>query len=302
MNPVDDALMGITHVLRGEDLLPSTPRQIALYRALLDVGVDDRHPALRAPAARARRGQQEALQARPRGRPVPAPRPAGFIPEGLLNYLALLGWSIGPDRDIFSLRRVGRRVRHRDVNPNPARFDQKKAEAINGDHIRMLAPDDFARRASCPTCTRRPVLVDAYADLAGAAGAARRGRAAGAGAHARCWARRRACSASCSSPTTRSTTTTTPAARCATNAGEVLDAAVGALERCSTEFTTAAIAGGAAGRARRGPRAQAAVRVHGPLRVALSGRRISPPLFESMEILGKESIARADRAPCAPSL
>ena len=65
VNPVDDALMRITHVLRGEDLLPSTPRQIALYRALIDIGVADARPAVRPPAVRDGRGQQEAVQARP---------------------------------------------------------------------------------------------------------------------------------------------------------------------------------------------------------------------------------------------
>ena len=68
VNPVDDALMRITHVLRGEDLLPSTPRQIALYRALIDIGVTDFVPRVRAPALRDGRGQQEAVQARPAGR------------------------------------------------------------------------------------------------------------------------------------------------------------------------------------------------------------------------------------------
>jgi len=62
VNPVDDALMRITHVLRGEDLLPSTPRQIALYRALIDIGVTDSVP-LRAPALCDGRGQQEIVQA-----------------------------------------------------------------------------------------------------------------------------------------------------------------------------------------------------------------------------------------------
>ena len=63
VNPVDDALMGITHVLRGEDLLSSTPRQVVLYRALLDIGVAHRHAAVRPPAVRHGRGQQEAVQA-----------------------------------------------------------------------------------------------------------------------------------------------------------------------------------------------------------------------------------------------
>ena len=63
VNPVDDALMKITHVLRGEDLLPSTPRQIALYQALIRIGVAERVPRVRPSATRSRRRQQEAVQA-----------------------------------------------------------------------------------------------------------------------------------------------------------------------------------------------------------------------------------------------
>jgi glutamyl-tRNA synthetase len=70
----------------------------------------------------------------------------GFIHEGLLNYLALLGWSIGPDRDIFSLEELCEQFDVGDVNPNPARFDQAKAEAINAAHIRLLEPSDFESR------------------------------------------------------------------------------------------------------------------------------------------------------------
>ena len=73
VNPVDDALMGITHVLRGDELLSSTPRQIALYRALLEIGVGSGRAGVRAPAVGARRRQQEAVQAGPRVQPVPAP-------------------------------------------------------------------------------------------------------------------------------------------------------------------------------------------------------------------------------------
>ncbi len=74
VNPVDDALMKITHVLRGEDLMPSTPRQIALHQALIRIGVGERDPALRAPANGSGGGHQEAVQARPAVQSVPAPR------------------------------------------------------------------------------------------------------------------------------------------------------------------------------------------------------------------------------------
>src|ERR671912_893761 len=73
-------------------------------------------------------------------------REKGFIHEGLLNYLALLGWSIAPDRDIFSLDEMVAAFDVVDVNSNPARFDQKKADALNAEHIRMLSEDDFTAR------------------------------------------------------------------------------------------------------------------------------------------------------------
>ena len=73
-------------------------------------------------------------------------RDRGFIPEGLLNYLALLGWGIADDHDIFTLDEMIAAFDISKVNSNPARFDQKKADSINAEHIRRLAPDDFARR------------------------------------------------------------------------------------------------------------------------------------------------------------
>ncbi|MBR7503028.1 glutamate--tRNA ligase, partial [Mycobacterium tuberculosis] len=63
-----------------------------------------------------------------------------------INYLGLLGWSIGPDRDVFTVDEFTQAFDIHDVLPNPARFDIKKATAINADHIRMLAPDDFRDR------------------------------------------------------------------------------------------------------------------------------------------------------------
>ena len=73
-------------------------------------------------------------------------RTQGFLPEGLLNYLALLGWAIGPDRDVFTIDEMVAAFDIGDVNPNPARFDLKKAEAINADHMRMLSIDDLTHR------------------------------------------------------------------------------------------------------------------------------------------------------------
>jgi glutamyl-tRNA synthetase len=145
VNPVDDALMKITHVLRGEDILPSTPRQIALYQALIRIGVADRVPRFAHLPSVLGDGNKKLSKRDPQSN-LFLHRDRGFIPEGLLNYLALLGWGIADDHDLFSLDEMVAAFDVEDVNSNPARFDQKKADAINAEHIRMLAADEFARR------------------------------------------------------------------------------------------------------------------------------------------------------------
>ncbi len=145
VNPVDDALMKITHVLRGDDLLPSTPRQIALYQALIRIGVTDRIPEFAHLPAVLGEGTKKLSKRDPQSN-LFLHRDRGFIPEGLLNYLALLGWSIADDRDVFSLDEMVAAFDVVDVNSNPARFDQKKADALNADHIRLLTEEDFTER------------------------------------------------------------------------------------------------------------------------------------------------------------
>ncbi len=145
VNPVDDALMKITHVLRGEDLLSSTPRQIVLMRALMDLGIADQIPLYGHLPYVMGEGNKKLSKRDPESNLL-LHKANGMIPEGLLNYLALLGWSISPDEDIFTMDQMVEAFDIADVNPNPARFDLKKCTAINSDHIRMLAPDDFMRR------------------------------------------------------------------------------------------------------------------------------------------------------------
>ncbi len=146
VNPVDDALMGITHVLRGEDLMPSTARQLALYGALIDAGVTAFVPRFaHMPLVLGEEGNKKLSKRDPKA-DLFLQRDKGFIHEGLLNYLSLLGWSIAADRDVFSRQELIDAFDIVNVNPNPARFDQKKAESINGDHVRMLEPADFAAR------------------------------------------------------------------------------------------------------------------------------------------------------------
>ena len=294
VNPVDDALMGITHVIRGEDLMPSTARQLALYRALVDAGVTTFIPRFaHMPLVLGEEGNKKLSKRDPKA-DLFLQREKGFIHEGLLNYLALLGWSIAPDRDVFSLEELVAEFDIVDVNPNPARFDQKKAESINGDHIRMLPPAEFAERL-VPYLTAAGVIDQnptpaQEAMLAASAPLVQErmqllGDAPGLLGFLFTDAVAYQDDALASLPA---------------NANEVLGASVAALEQVSdTEFTAAAVQDALA-RALISPVEDGGLGLkprvaYGPLRVALSGRRISPPLFESMELLGKsESIRRLD--------
>ena len=216
-------------------------------------------------------------------------RDRGFIPEGLLNYLALLGWSIAPDRDVFSLDEMVAAFDVVDVNPNPARFDLKKAESINGDHIRLLDPTDFA---DAPRAVPRRRWSATPTD--GPSAPCSRGRAARAGAHAA--ARRGAGAARVPVHRRRRARSSRPMrCRAARRGRRVLDAALGGCSSDAEDLTTAAIEAAL----RAGPDRRAGLKprvAFGPLRSAVSGRRISPPLFESMEILGREStLARIEK-------
>lgn len=291
VNPVDDALMGITHVIRGEDLMPSTARQLALYRALVDAGVTTFVPRFaHMPLVLGEEGNKKLSKRDPKA-DLFLQREKGFIHEGLLNYLALLGWSIAPDRDVFSLDELVAAFDIADVNPNPARFDQKKAESINGDHIRMLDPEDFASRL-VPYLAGAGVISDppAPSERAMLAAAAplvqERMQLLG------------------DAPALLGFLFTDAVsyqddalASLPENAGEVLVASVAALELVpEPEFTTAAVqdalAGALVAPAEEGGLGLKPRVAYGPLRVALSGRRVSPPLFESMELLGKAETIR----------
>ena len=143
VNPVDDALMEITHVLRGEDLLSSTPRQLALYKALTDLGIAKATPAFGHLPYVMGEGNKKLSKRDPESS-LNLYRERGFLREGLLNYLSLLGWSFSADQDIFTIDEMVAKFDVADVNANPARFDLKKAESINADHIRLLDPKAFA--------------------------------------------------------------------------------------------------------------------------------------------------------------
>ena len=289
VNPVDDALMGITHVLRGEDLLSSTPRQVVLIRALMELGVASYMPEFGHLPYVMGEGNKKLSKRDPQSN-LFLLRDRGFIPEGLLNYLSLLGWSLSADEDIFTVDQLIENFDVHDVLANPARFDIKKAEAINGTHIRMLAPEDFRDRLvphlrtagyvgeqltarqeeilteAAPLIQERITLLGEAPDMLGflfkdddaidVADDARKGLPQ--------------------------------------NLDEVLDAALAALDgvrEWTAEEIQAALKQALVEDLGLKPRL-----AFGPVRTAVSGRRISPPLFESMVILGRESSLRRLRA------
>ncbi|MGO1544116.1 MAG: glutamate--tRNA ligase [Gulosibacter sp.] len=289
VNPVDDALMGITHVLRGEDLLSSTPRQIALYHALIAVGVTEFVPRFGHLPYVMGEGNKKLSKRDPESN-LFHHRDRGFLPEGLLNYLALLGWSIAPDRDVFTMAEMISAFEIEDVNPNPARFDVKKAEAINGDHMRELDGEDFADRLV-------PYLQDAGIVTNPAEGAELRMiRAAAPHVQERMQLLGEAPGLLAFLFTTSDELVYAEDALKTLKAGaEETLAATGKALADVTEWDTEHIE--AALRAKLIDELALKPRLaFGPARVALSGQRISPPLFESMELLGKdETLVRVER-------
>lgn len=286
-NPVDDALMGITHVIRGEDLMPSTARQLALYDALIEAGITDFVPRFgHMPLVLGETGTKKLSKRDPKA-DLFLQREKGFIHEGLLNYLALLGWSIAPDRDVFTLDEFIAAFDIADVNPNPARFDQKKAESINGDHIRMLEASDFAGRLvpylaaaeliENPPTAEQQTMLDAAAPLV-----QERMQLLGDAPRLLGFLFR-----------SDVVYDEDALASLPENSGPVLVASVGALENVPEQGFTAAAVQAELQKALIDELGLKPRVAYGPLRVAISGRRVSPPLFESMELLGKaESIRR----------
>ncbi|MGO3090170.1 MAG: glutamate--tRNA ligase [Galactobacter sp.] len=289
VNPVDDALMGVTHVLRGEDLLSSTPRQVALYKALIEIGVAKYLPLFGHLPYVMGEGNKKLSKRDPESSLFNL-RDMGFIKEGLDNYLGLLGWSLSADEDIFDLNTFVEHFDVKDVLGNPAKFDLKKATAINGTHIRQLEAADFRDRllpylraaglvgeqlsareeeiltAAAPLVQERMQLLGeapdllaflftADADLVVAEDALK---------------------------------------KMPQNLGEVIDATISALEGVE-DFTAATVEEALRAALIDGLELKPRL-AFGPVRSAVAGRRVSPPLFESLEILGKDSTLARLRA------
>jgi len=286
VNPTDDALMEITHVLRGEDLLSSTPRQLALHGALIELGIGSGVMPEFGHLPYVMGEGNKKLSKRDPEASFSLYQKRGYLPEGLANYLALLGWSPGGDVEFFSLQQMAEAFDVSTVNANPARFDLKKCTAINGDWIRALEPADLATRIEPflieagvlptePTAEHRDLLLAAIphvsermetlAQSVGMVGFLFAGQPG-----------------------------SLPFKRDQEDSEKLLDeqgvavvaAAHDALKDLSdwnTDNIQTALRGQLIEVMELKPKV-----AFGPVRVAVTGRRVSPPLFESLELLGRE--------------
>jgi glutamyl-tRNA synthetase len=270
----DDVDMRISHVIRGEDLFPSTARQVHVFAAL---GRTEPPQFAHLPLLVGPDGKK--LSKRHGAVALETFRAKGYLPEALVNYLALLGWSYDDHTELFSLAELEQVFSVERVTHNPATFDTKKLDALNGHYLRALDTADFARRASgfvpdadlelltrvAPLVQERLRRLDEVPGMVGFlltdAIAIDPGEAA---------------------------KVLTPDGR------DFLAAAakaLAALPEWSAEAIEATLRELAA------ERGLGAKRAFQPVRLAVTGRLVSPPLFESMALLGRErSLARIQAA------
>lgn len=285
-NVVDDIDMAITHVIRGEDLLPSTPKALLLWGVLQ--GAEAKVPAF-AHLPMLVNEKRQKLSKRRDPVAVELYRDEGYLPEAMRNYLALLGWSHPEGREIISLDELVERFRLEDVNHSPAFFDVTKLRHVNGEYLRAMAVDDFVGAARPWTGPPRAPWPEENFDVGAFVRMAPlvQERVAVLGEvpgmvdflfldepviDDRSWA---------------------DATKDRDMAVAVLRGAAEVFRATSFEADAlhAAISALAESVGRKLGRAQA------PIRVAVTGRSVGPPLFESLEVLGRpRALARVDAA------
>jgi len=148
-NAVDDRCMGITHVIRGEDLLPTAPKQVMMWEALnLCEGIEPVALPLYAHLPMLVNEQRKKLSKRKDPVAVESYHDQGYLPTAFVNYLALLGWSPRGEEEIVPRATLVEQFRLEDVSHSPAFFDVKKLTHMNGEYIRALSLDEFVEAAT----------------------------------------------------------------------------------------------------------------------------------------------------------
>ena len=281
---IDDLDAGITHVVRGEDHLSNTPKQVLVLEAARAVGIDRSEAGRQAPLPvyahlpLLHGPDGKKLSKRHGAASVGELREAGYLPEAVRNYLALLGWGTGDDETVLSTAELIERFTLERVSSNPARFDEVKLRWLNGVHIRALSVPELTARLEA--FTGRSGLEDAVrisqekihtlADFWPLAGFIFDGPIDDARARER-WLGKDGRSA--------------------------LKDVRGALAE-ATSFDEAGVE--EALEAVVSARGAKPGQVYQPLRVAISGTTVSPGIFESVALLGREeTVGRIDRALAA---
>ena len=148
VNVVDDIEMAITHIIRGEDHLPNTPKHQALYEAF---GVE---PPIFCHIPLNLNADGSKMSKRDTGASVAEYMSGGFLSEAVCNYIALLGWSPKDDQEVFTMGELIDRFELDAINHSNSRFDFEKCKWLNGEHLRRLPPEALVELA-------RPYLVAA---------------------------------------------------------------------------------------------------------------------------------------------
>jgi glutamyl-tRNA synthetase len=277
-NVVDDIEMGISHVVRAEEHLPNTPKQQLLWQAL------GHEPPAWAHVPLLVNEQRKKLSKRRDKVAVEQYRAEGYLAEAMVNYLMTLGWSPSGDREIVPWSVIEREFRMEDVNHSPAFFDVKKLAAFNGEYIRMMSIDDFIvacqpflvsddvpwpaeRFDAAKFAAMAPVVQSRASTLAEVPGVIDFLFLADPAIDEQAWAQTMA----------------------GPSAAEVLVEVTQAYRQLS-DWNTAALketleSVGERHGLKKG-KAQA------PIRVAITGRTVGPPLFEALEVMGREEVLR----------
>jgi glutamyl-tRNA synthetase len=275
-NAYDDAQMGITHVVRGEDHVPGTPKYLLLLDAL---GLA--RPAVFAHLPLLVNEGRQKLSKRRDSVSVADFQAEGYLPEAMVNYLALLGWGPKDGVEVRPLAEIVDLFRLEDVTSSPAFFDVKKLQAFNADRLRALPTDEFVARAR-PFLTRGDAAEAALAPLAGLVQE-----------RVRLLTEVEPMIAFLlDEPVVIDDESWDKAVVRGKAAPEMLDAAIaglGALDGWAADGIRAAVEQAAvdAGlvNAEGAPQLSKA---QAPVRVATTGRSVGPPLFEALEALGRE--------------
>lgn len=285
---VDDAMMGITHVIRGDDHLSNTPRQVMVYEALEAPVPTFAHISMILGA------DGKKLSKRHGATSVEEYRDAGYLSDAFVNYLALLGWSLDGETTVIPRDVLASQFSLERISKNPATFDPKKLDWMNAEYINAMSDADFADQIMLPELHEAGLIDDGFeADeawiyaLAAIVKPRTKMPADAVGVAAPVFA---------TAQTLEYDEKSVAKGLAKEGMGAVLDAARAALEAVSANAWTPETIDGALEPLPEALDAKKRI-VFQAVRVAVCGNMVSPPLGETMALIGKDDcLARIDRA------